>query len=227
MTAATRRLWLTAGWLLVGSVVLTFAGTVFQSSQVTVGAKPAEISKALVSSSLTKTYTGYYVEFIATLLFLVAMLLVARLLRGESETTAWLSSCIAGMAVMYAAVALATGGAAGAAALYDAHHGAPLATVTTVNDIRNIGYSITGGVAGVLALAASGAGRITGLLPRWFTYAGFAIGVICIAAVPAAKAGAPQTLLWFLWLLAAGIIALRQARAAASAGTIRTAMATS
>lgn len=30
-----------------------------------------------------------------------------------------------------------------------------------------------------------------------------------IAAVPAAEAGAPQTLLWFAWVLALGVIALR------------------
>jgi len=220
-----RRLWLTAGWLLIAYVVLTFAGAVFQS-QLTLGAKPSDAAKALVTSSLTKTYTGFYLEFIAALVFLVAALLLARLLRGEGETSAWLSSCIAGAAVTYVAVMGATGGAAGAAALYDGHHGASLATVTTVNDIRNIGFAISGGLAGVLVLAASGAGFITGRLPRWFVYAGFVVGVICIAAVPAVKAGAPQTLLWFLWLLVAGIIALRQARSASSA-TVRAAMATS
>jgi Domain of unknown function (DUF4386) len=220
-----RRLWLTAGWLLIAYVVLTFAGAVFQS-QLALGAKPSDAAKALVTSSLTKTYTGFYFEFIAALVFLVAALLLARLLRGEGETSAWLSSCIAGAAVTYVAVMGATGGAAGAAALYDGHHGASLATVTTVNDIRNFGYAISGGLAGVLMLAASAAGLVTDRLPRWFIYAGFAVGMICIAAVPAVKAGAPQTMLWFLWLLAAGIIAVRQARSS-SAATVRAAMATS
>jgi hypothetical protein len=220
-----RRLWLTAGWLLIASIVLTFAGAVFQS-QLTLGAKPSDAAKALATSSLTKTYTGFYLEFIAAVVFLVAALLLARLLRGEGETSAWLSSCIAGAAVTYVAVMGATGGAAGAAALYDGHHGASLATVTTVNDIRNIGFAISGGLAGVLMLAASAAGLVSGRLPRWFAYAGFVVGVICIAAVPAVKAGAPQTMLWYLWLLVIGIIALRQARSASPA-TVRAAMATS
>jgi hypothetical protein len=225
VTATTRRLWLAAGWMLVAYVVLTFAGAVFQS-QLTLGAKPADATKALVTSSLSRTYTGFAIEFVATLVFLAAALLLARLLRGEGETAAWLSSCIAGAAVTYVAVTVATGGAAGAAALYDGHHGAALATVTTVNDIRNIGYSLSGGIAGLLVLAASGSGLVTGLLPRWFVNAGFGVGVICIAAVPAVKAGAPQTMLWFLWLLIAGIIALRQARAA-SGSPVRAVMATS
>ncbi len=220
-----RRLWSAAGWMLVAYVVLTFAGAVFQS-QLTLGAKPADATKALVTSSLSKTYTGFAFEFVATLVFLAAALLLARLLRGEGETAAWLSSCIAGAAVTYAAVEMATGGAAGAAALYNGHHGAALATVTTVNDIRNIGFALSGGIAGALVLAASAAGRVTGLLPRWFVNAGFVVGAICIVAVPAVKAGAPQTMLWFLWLLVAGIIALRQPRAAAGS-PVGAAMATS
>ena len=225
MTATTRRLWLTAGWMLVTYVVLTFAGAVFQS-QLTLGAKPSDATKALVTSSLSRTYTGLYIEFLAALVFLAAALLLARLLRGDSETAAWLSWCVAGAAVTYTAVMLATSGAAGAAALYDGHHGAALSTVTTVNDIRNIGYSICGGLAGLLVLAVSGSGLVTTTLPRWFSYLGVGVGVICIAAVPAVKSGAPETILWFVWVLVAGIIALRHARAD-STGTVRAAMATS
>lgn len=212
MTASTpRRLWLTAGWLVIGYVVLTFAGTAFQNQPV-LGDKPAKVASALVDSSMTKQFTGGYIEFVATLVFLVAALLVARLLRGGDQTTQWLSSCVAGAAVVYAAVMLATGGAAGAAALYDGHHGAPLSTITTVNDMRNIGFSLTGGVAGVIAITASASGQITRRLPRWLAYAGYVVGVVCIAAVPAAKAGAPQTLLWFAWLVALGVVLLRRSR---------------
>jgi hypothetical protein len=225
MTASLRRLWLTAGWLLVAYVVLTFVAVVFQP-QLTLGSSSADATKALVTSSLSKTYTGYYIEFIAALVFLVGMLLFARLLRGEGETTGWLSSCIAATAVVYVAISGATGGAAGAAALYDGHHGASLATVTTVNDIRNIGFAISGGIAGVLMLAASLSGRLTRLFPKWFSYAGYVVGVVCLAGVPLVKSGAPQTMLWFVWLLVAGILALRQARVA-PAGAPRAAMATS
>ena len=213
MSATTRRLWLTAGWSTIAFVVLTFAGIIPQKA-VTLGDKPSHVRDALVTSSMTKMYAGYYIEFIAGLVFLVAMLLLARLLRGEGETTGWLSSCITGATIVYIAVSLATGGAAGAAAIYDGHHGASLATVTTVNDIRNIGYSLSGGVAGVLVLATSGAGLATRLLPRWFGYAGYVIGVVLIAAVPAVRAGAPQTMLWFLWLVVLGVVSLRRARVA-------------
>lgn len=213
---AHRRLWLAAGWLLIGYVVLTFLGAAFQSP-VTVGDDPAHVTKALVTSSMSGTFTGGYIELLATLVFLVVALLLGRLLRGDGEVSGWLASCLGGAAVAYVAVTVATGFAAGAAALYDGHHGAPLATVTAVNDVRGFGYALSAALAGVFVLAASAAGQVTGALPRWFCYAGYAVGVVLVATVPAVKAGAPQTLLWFAWLVVAGVVALRRARAAAPA----------
>jgi hypothetical protein len=224
MSGSARRLWLTLGWLLIGYVVLTFAGAAFQS-QLTLGAPASDVRKVLVTSSMTKTYTGLYLELLAAFVFLVTGLLLARLLRGRSETTGWLSTCIAGATIVYVTVQLATS-AAGAAALYDGHHGAPLSTVTMVNDIRSFGFPVSGGVAGLLVLAASAALLLTGALPRWFGYAGFVVGVVCIAAVPLVKAGAPQTLLWFAWVLVAGILSVRHDRAAEPAA-MRTVLASS
>jgi hypothetical protein len=211
MTGTPRRLWLTAGWLAIGYVVLTFVGAVFQPN-VTVGDKQSHVASGLVTSSMTKVFTGGYIEFIAGLVFLAAALLIARLLRGAGELGAWLSSCVSGTAIVYTAVGIATGGAAGAAALYNGHHGAPLAVVTTVNDIRNIGFALSGGVAGALTIAVAAGGQVTRFLPRWFVYIGYTVGVLLIAAVPAARTGAPQTLLWYAWLVVLGVLALRVPR---------------
>jgi hypothetical protein len=211
VTAAARRLWLTAGWLVLGYVVLTFAGAAL-APNATIGDTRSHVTKALVTSSMTKAFASGYVEFIAGLVFLVASLLIARLLRGNGDLDGWLSSTISATAIVYTAVGVAAGGAAGAAAVYNGHHGAPLAVVTTVDDIRNVAFSLTGGVAGLLTLATAAAGQSTRLFPRWLSYTGYVVGVVMIAAVPAAKAGAPQTLLWFAWLVALGVVALRVPR---------------
>jgi hypothetical protein len=210
VTGTSRRLWLTAGWLVLASVVITLAGAVFQPN-VTIGDKSSHVVSGLVTASMSKTFTGGYIEFIATLVFLVGALLLAQLLRGEGDLPAWLSSCIVAAAIVNAAVEIAAG-AAGVAAVYNAHHGAPLPLVTTVNDIRNVAFSLSGGVLGLFALAVGAAGQLTRLLPRWFAYTGYAVGVLMIAAVPAAKAGAPQVLLWFAWMVALGVVALRLPR---------------
>jgi len=210
VTAAARRLWATAGWLIVSSVVLTFAGAAFAPNS-TIGDTRSHVTTALVTSSMTKVFASGYVEFIAGLVFLVASLLIARLLCGSGDLGGWLSSTIGAAAIVYTAVQVAAG-AAGAAAVYNGHHGAPLAIVTTVDDIRNVAFSLSGGVAGLLTLAIAAAGRSTSLLPRWLSYTGYVVGVVMIAAVPAAKAGAPQVLLWFAWLVALGVAALRVPR---------------
>lgn len=218
MTTTLRRLWLIAGWTMLGYVVLTFAGAVFESN-VTLGDTPSHVTSGLITSSMTKLFTGGYIEFIAGLVFLVSALLVAQLLRGTGELTGWLSSCISAAAVTYTAVGAATGAAAGAAAVYNGHHGASLAIVTTVNDIRNIGFAVSGGIAGLLAIAIAAAGRVTGLLPRWFAYAGYVVGVLMIAGLLAAKAGEPQTLLFYVWLVALGVIAVRVPRRTSARAT--------
>lgn len=213
MSGSQRRLWLTAGWLLVGHVVLTFAGAAFQP-QLNVGASAQDARRVLVDSSLTTVYAGLFLELLAALVFLFAAQLFARLLRGDDETSGWLAGCVGGSAVVYVAVQVAAS-AAGAAALYEGHHGVALSTVTTLNDVRGVGFAASGGVAGALVIAASGAALVSRRLPRWFAWAGVVVGIVCVAAVPAVEAGAAQTLLWFLWLLVAGVVAIRRPRGAA------------
>lgn len=212
MTAdTTRRLWVITGWLLVGYVVLSFAGVAFQSALL-LGDSPDKAAAALVRSSMAKNFAGGYLELLATLVFLVGMLGLARLLRRDDAVGEWLSSCIAGAAIGQAAVTVAVGFAAGAAAIYDGHHGAPLATVTTVNDIRNFAFFLSGGFTGVVALAVAAAVLRTATLPRWVGYAGAVIGVLYIAAIPAARTGVINavTLVGFVWIVAIGVTAVRR-----------------
>ena len=208
-----RRLWMGAGWLLIAYIAVTFAGVGFESSLL-LGDKPSLASKALVQSSMTKNFTGGYIEFLATLIFLVGALLIAKLLRGPGVAGEWLSSCIAGSALVGVAITVAVGFSAGAAALYDGHHGASLATVTTVNDIRNFSFILTGGLYGVFALAIAAAVWLTGALPRWVSYSGLVVGVLYIGSIPAARSHFDNvsTMIGFVWVLALGVAALRNAR---------------
>ena len=162
---------------------------------------------------------GGYVEYLGFLVFLVGALLLARLLRGTSEISGWLAACIGGTAVTYTAATIATGFAAGAAALYDGHHGAPLATITTVNDVRNFAFFLSIGVLGVFTLAVAGAVHATRTLPTWLAYTGYVVGLVSIAAVPAARVGGTDSanLLWLVWFLALGVAALRGPRSVAAA----------
>lgn len=217
-TIVNRRLWQTAGCLAIASIVLTFVGNAFEHSLM-LGDKPSAATAALIHSSMAKNFAGGYVELLSFLVFLVGALLLARLLRGKDEVGAWLSSCMTASATVYVAVTIATGFAAGAAALYDGHHGASLATATTVNDIRNFGFLLCSAVVGIFVLATAAAAHRTGLLPRWIYYTGYAVGILAIAAVPASRTGVANltTMLWFVWFVALGVVALRQGRRTAPA----------
>lgn len=209
--AVQRRLWLTAGWLAIAYVVVTFAVSAAYTSTTTgLGDGPAKVSKALVTSSMTTGFAGAYGELVATLIFLVGALLAARLLRGDGEVTGWLSSCMSGAAVTYVAV-LVTTGAASAAALYDGHHGIAVAALTPSATQGNLGYGLSGVAAGVYVLAASGAGHLTRLLPRWFAIVGYIVGVVSLGSVLTVRAGTPTMILWYLWLVVLGVLALRRA----------------
>lgn len=223
-----RRLWLTAGWLAIGYIVLTVVANIFEY-QLELGQSRHDQIKQLVQSSLTRNYAGGYIEYLSYLIFLVGALLFARLLRGDrdDDTAGWMSSCISGSAVAYVAITIATGFAAGAAALYGAHHGVALDTAVTVNHIRDFAFYMSGGVLGVFAICVGVAGRATGALPRWLSYAGMVVGALGIVAVPAARVGFVNvsTLLFFVWILLLGVSALRngRTRAARSAAVAATA----
>jgi hypothetical protein len=208
-----RRLWLTAGSLMIGYVVLTFAGVAFEHSLM-LGDKASSASAALVHSSMTQNFAGGYIEYLASLVFLVGALLLARLLRGDGVLGEWLSSCIAASATVFVAITVTAGFAAGAAALYDGHHGAALATVTTVNDIRNFAFFLSGGLVGVFAFGVAAAARVSGRLPQWVSYSGVVVGVLYIVTIPAAANGVVNvsTMLGFAWLVALGVAGLRESR---------------
>ena len=214
-----RRLWATVGALFLAYVVLLFAGSAFQDSLM-LGDHADKARDALISSSLSKNLAGGYMQVLGSLAFLVGALLLARLLRGREEIDDWLTACIGSAAVVSTALTFATGYAAGAAALYDGHHGAPLATVTTVNDIRTVGFGLSAAVNGVLVLAASAAMLRTPLMPRWLGYAGCAVGLVGIAAVPAMRTGVANvaTMLWFTWVAVLAIVAIRMPRSAIATG---------
>ena len=221
MSASTvRRLWLVAGTLLIGNVVLILAGAAFQHSLL-LGDSPAKAADALVTSSMAKNFAGGYIEFLGELLLLIGALLLARLVRVEGPVGDWLASCMGAAITAAATVAVATGFAAGAAAIYDGHHGAPLATVTTVNDIRNFGFFLTGGLIGVFALAAGVSVLMSAAMPRWVAYSAIVVGVAYLAAVPAARTGLSQaaTMLGFVWTVAVGVAAIRQGRRSVVAGS--------
>lgn len=207
------RLWRVAGALAVAHVVLLFAGLALETTP-RLGGPASANADAFVHSSMPTVLTGGCIEYLGFLVFLAAILLFAELLRGGGDLAGWLASLVRGAGVVYTAVTLATGFPAGAAALYDGHRGVPLATLTAINDIRNFAYFLSVGALGVCTLALAGAIQLTGRLPRPLAHTGYAVGALCIAAVPLQPFGAVDyaSLLWLVWFVALAATAFRRPR---------------
>ncbi len=164
-----RRLWRTAGWLAIAHVVLLFAGAGLTTS-LQLG-DPAGTARQRVGDVVAGDEHGRRVPHLPRVPRAPRSTACSSpgCSRGTDELTGWLSSCIGGTTVAWVATTVAAGLAAGAAAVYDGHHGASLEALTTVNDVRNVAFILTGGLAGVFLVAVAVAGRRTRLLSRPLT----------------------------------------------------------
>ena len=211
-----RRMWLTAGWVVIAHTVLLFGALPFERTPL-LGDSPKAAAAALVNGPMARTFAGGYLETLSFLVFLLAATLLARLLRGRGEVSGWLASSVAAAGTVFVAITISVGFAAGAAATYDGHHGAPLATVIAINDIRNFGYFLSVAVLGLFTLCVASAAQVTRSLPRWISYSGYLAGGLLLVSVPAERSGIMDlaNMAWFAWFLALGVSALRKARSTA------------
>lgn len=209
------RLWRTAGALLISYVILTFAGAV---STPMLGDGPSVVKDQLVDSDLNRMIAGGLISFLGMLLFVPASNLIGRLVRGASETPAWLASCATGFGVAFLSAGV-LGQAAGGAAVYEAHHGMTLSTVTALNDIRDVAFILSGGVLAGFSVCVAAAVLVTRALPRWVGVFGLISAAVELGGLPFGPKGLiPGTMLGFVWLVALGIAAIRGASSAARQG---------
>jgi hypothetical protein len=211
--SGSRQLWRVVGVLEIVHVVLLLASYALQKVA-DLGAKPSAVSSAFVTFSSTKGFAGEYLTCLSLLVFLFAATLLARLLRRDGELSGWLSSVLGASATVYVAVSLASYLPALGTALYDGHHGAPLATLTTLDHLHWFGTFVASTVLGAFTLAVAAAIRVSGALPASLGYAGVAVGVLALAAGEGARLSlnGAASLVWAAWFVFVGVAALRRSR---------------
>jgi hypothetical protein len=210
-----RGLWRIAGILAIVHVVLMLAGLSL-GKVATVGSKPNAYVAAYIDGPLAERLAGACLACASFLVFLLAATLFARLLRGRSELGNWWASTVAASGAIYVAITLAVALPGVAAAVYDGHHGASVAMVTALSDLHYFATFASMAVLGVFTVALAAAGRVSGALARWAAYPGYAVGMLCLAAVPGAGVGLVDDamLVWMIWFIVTGVAALRNARSA-------------
>lgn len=208
----SRTAWRTAGALALGHVVLMLLALTQQQSA-RLGEDPAT---AYEGAYLARVFAGGYLEALAFLLLLPVVAFLGRALGRRTEVGRWAASTGFAAGIAYIASTLAVGLPAGAAAIYGAEHGADLATVSVVNDVRNFAFFLSMlllavHVAGVALSIMSDAVLTDRRLPRWLGWTGLGTGVVLVGTVPFAVTGAVDyaTLVWILWFIALATAMLR------------------
>jgi Domain of unknown function (DUF4386) len=206
------RLWRLAGVVAIAHVVVMFGSFALQKVA-PLDADPATVTADHVTWSMAQGFAGGYLTMISYLLLLVVATLLARLLRSATDVSSWLTGTMTAAAAVFVAVTFSAMADLGSA-LYDGHRGASLETVTQLDHTHWFGIFLATAALGLFTAFTGFAILESGALPRWVGYFGTVVGVLAIASVAGAGAGAVDTvtLLWTLWFICLAVCCLSHAK---------------
>jgi hypothetical protein len=210
-------LWRIAGGLAIAHVVLLLAGF-SQERTTSLGGSAADARHALIEGSLTRSMVGGYVESLSIVVLLPALAFLAHAVGTRTAVGRWAASTSFVAGATYVAISLATGMPAGAAALYDGHHGGDLATARMVTDVRNFAFFLSLLVLGLQAIALGIAALSDRFSPRWTGIGGLVVGILLMAGVAGARLGLHDyaSMVWTVWWVGVAIALIRNAPHAAA-----------
>ena len=204
--ARAATLWRWGGGLALAHVIVLFAGF-SQEVAVEHGTPLSQLMEKYHGANLTRVFAGGYVESMAFVLLVPALVVLARLFSGRTEISQIAARTFLGLGLVYAAATLAVGMVPGAAAMYAAQHGADARLVATVNDIRNYGFVLQVAISLAMTLALGVAARAERILVRWVGWGGIALGGIGIVATPFFHNG--LSMLQLIWWVGLAVLCLR------------------
>lgn len=153
-TASTRSKapWRWAGGLGLTHIVVMLAAFSFEGVAVEHGTPAGRMLHLYGAVSDSRVELGSYVEAMAFLPLLAALVVLTRLL-SRTETARTAAPVALGLGVAYVASTFAVGFPPLTAAVYAAHHGVDAGTLTTVNDVCNYGFLLQGALSMAFTLA--------------------------------------------------------------------------
>lgn len=204
VTATT---WRWAGGLSLAYVVIVFAAFASEGVAAENGDSAAEVSHQYASVAFTRVFLGGYVEAMAFLVLVPALVALARLFGRRTVTGGIAAQTFLALGVAYVASTLAVGFTPMFAAAYGAHHGVDPQVVSTVNDIRNYAYLLQVATSLAMTLALGVAALAERLLVRWVGWGGTAVGAVGLAATPFAHNA--TGMVQMVWWVGLAVLCLR------------------
>jgi hypothetical protein len=202
-------LWRIAGGLALAHIVLMFAG--FSQEVLTEhSTSQADFVRILGGADLTRTYVGGYIEALAFLVLVPAVVLVARLLSRRTDVGRIAATTFLALGSAYVASTLAVGFPPGAAAMYGLQHGADARSAAMIMDVRNFGFVLQVAMSCAMALALGIAALAERIHVRWVGWGGLALGTVGLVATPFAHN--VVSMAWVIWWVGLGVLFLRGSR---------------
>jgi hypothetical protein len=195
-----------AGVLAIAWLVLEFAA-VTQEPLVEHSTSLAKLQHDYGTANLTRAFAGGYVEALAFVLIVPAIVIITRVFDRGSETTKVAAQSFFALGVAWVAATLAVGFAPGAAAMYAAQHGADIHSIAMVNDIRNFSYFLQILMQGGMAVALGIAAILGRQWPRLVGWGGVVAGVGVMVGTPFIHN--TMGTLWMLWWICLAVVLIR------------------
>jgi hypothetical protein len=199
--------WRWAGGLALAHVVLMLAAFSQEKAVLEHGASPAEVLRVYGGADVARTLGAGYVESMAFLVLVPALVLLARLLGRRTEVGRVAAQSFLGLGVAFVGSTLAVGFPPGAAAVYAAHHGVDPGAIAMVNDVRNYGFVLQVALLAGMTLALGIAALTDRVHTRWIGWGGAALGAVGLVVTPFAHNAVSMA--WMIWWVGMGVLLLR------------------
>jgi hypothetical protein len=200
-----------AGIIGIVSVVVLFFASFLTSlpHAPDVGASGAAYASWLAENPPgAKFWAGAYLEVLALIALIFFFAAFWNVLRQGAGEWQWLADAAFACGVVTSAVKLASGPIA--MVVYDrAPHGLSGDVNAALIESNDWSFLLTWAIDGAFLLAAGGVILATRVLPRWLGWSGAVAGVVSLLAILAGKNTPPVVVLFFLWIVATGVVLLR------------------
>ena len=206
------RPWRWAGGLALAHVAVMLVAFSQEGVVLEHGASTNKVQHDLAAASLTRMYAGGYVESMAFLVLVPALVLIARLLGRRTEVGRVAAQTFLGLGIACVASTLAVGFPPAAAAGYAAHHSVDAGAIAMVNDIRNFSFVLQVALLAGMTLALGVAALTDRVHTRWIGWGGVAVGAVGLAVTPFAHNAVSMA--WMIWWVGMAVLLLRGAPAA-------------
>ena len=201
------RTWRWAGGLALAHVVVMLGALSQEGVLLEHGASFSQVQGEYGQASVGRALGAGYVEALAFLLLIPAIVLLARLFGRRSEVGQVAGQSFLGLGIAFVGSTLAVGFPPAAASLYAAHHGVDAGTITMVNDIRNYGFVLQVALLAGMTLALGVAALADRVHTRWIGWGGVAVGSVGLLVTPMAHNAV--SMIWMVWWVGMSVLLLR------------------